>query len=97
MRIAEIARKEADQRIEGAQEAADDALAQAEAISAGLRQLAASLEGQAERILRDVQAGHRRLMGDLRPERGPSSPAERSTSANPFDDVEVPRWVERAP
>jgi len=65
-RILEIARKEADTRVVRAREAADEALAQAEAISTGLRRLGESLEGQAERILRDVQAGHRRLMGDLR-------------------------------
>ena len=65
-RILEIARKEADTRVVKAREAADEALAAAEAISTGLRRLGESLEGQAERILRDVQAGHRRLMSDLR-------------------------------
>jgi hypothetical protein len=74
-RILEIARREADKRVVRAREAADESLASAEAISTGLRRLAESLEGQAERILRDVQAGHRRLMSDLRLE---PSPAESS-------------------
>ena len=78
-RILEIARKEADDRVVRAQQAADEALAQAEAISTGLRRLGESLEGQAERILRDVQAGHRRLMAELRVERDPApAPAPRS-------------------
>ncbi|HEX8075010.1 MAG TPA: hypothetical protein VF545_08510 [Thermoleophilaceae bacterium] len=66
IKINEIARKEADDHIARAQQAADQALDEAQAISSGLRQLGSSLEGQAERILRDVQAGHRRLMDALR-------------------------------
>jgi dsDNA-specific endonuclease/ATPase MutS2 len=101
IQIGEIARKEADERIKGAQEAADEALAQAQAIGAGLRQLAASLEGQAEHILRDVQAGHRRLMEDLRVGSGSEPrPTRRRTEDRPatgsaIDDLEVPDWAER--
>jgi hypothetical protein len=92
--VAEIARREADERIARAEQAAAEALAQAEAISGGLRQLAGSLEGQAERILRDVQAGHRRLMGDLRVElpRGSTSDRPRPRG-NPLEDLDVPRWA----
>jgi hypothetical protein len=64
-----------------AQQAADEALRQAEAISTGLRRLGESLEGQAERILRDVQAGHRRLMADLRVELPAREPAAREPAA----------------
>ncbi|MEA2398664.1 MAG: hypothetical protein QOK25_2220 [Thermoleophilaceae bacterium] len=105
VKIGELARKEAEERIANAQVAADRALEQAEAITAGLRQLGASLEGQAERILRDVQAGHRRLMADLRVEGAGRSrsgvlddePRPRSSGANPLDDIEPPRWVGREP
>ena len=112
VKIGEIARREADERIAAAQVAADQALDQAQAISAGLRQLGASLEGQAERILRDVQAGHRRLMGDLRMEgAGRDRPATddeladrvrggrsgSGSSANPLADIDLPRWVGREP
>ena len=76
-RILEIARKEADDRVARAQQAADEALAQAQAISNGLRRLGESLEGQAERILRDVQAGHRRIMSELRVEPSPRESAPR--------------------
>jgi hypothetical protein len=84
-RILEIARKEADERVVRAQQAADEALAQAEAIATGLRRLGESLEGQAERILRDVQAGHRRLMAELRVDREPP-PRTASPARAPADD-----------
>jgi hypothetical protein len=66
LKISEEARKKADERIEAAEKAADEALADAKAMSAGLRRLASHLEHQAEQILRDVQAGHRQLRADLR-------------------------------
>ena len=106
MRIAEIARKEADERIKGAEEAANEVLAQAQVISGGLQQLAASLEGQADRMLRDVQAGHRRMLEDLRPpapgrsidggaeEPRPTRPPAGRPGPNPLGDIDVPSWVE---
>src|SRR2546423_12388027 len=66
VKITEEARKKAEERIEAAEKAADEALADAKAMSTGLRRLAAHLEHQAEQILRDVQAGHRQLRADLR-------------------------------
>ena len=71
-------------------------LAQAEALSNGLHQLAASLEGQAESILRDVQAGHRRLMADLRVGGGTvePQPTERRDAAAALEDLEIPTWAE---
>ena len=66
LKVTEEARKKAAERIEAAEKAADDALADAKAISNGLRSLGAVLEQQAEILLRDVQAGHRRLRAELR-------------------------------
>jgi hypothetical protein len=65
-RLGQQAQEEAAERVAIAEKAADEALADARAISSGLRRLGQSLEEYAERILRDVQAGHRRLRGDLR-------------------------------
>jgi membrane protein involved in colicin uptake len=80
IRVAEQSRKEAAERVAVAEQAADEALGDARAISAGLRNLGQSLEEYAERILRDVQAGHRRLRGDLRIAGGgsPATPGERA-------------------
>ena len=50
----------------GAEQAAAEVLEEARALSGGLRQLGRSLEEQADRILRDVQAAHRRMQADLR-------------------------------
>jgi hypothetical protein len=115
---------EAAERVAVAEKAADEALADARAISSGLRRLGQSLEEYAERILRDVQAGHRRLRGDLRIAGGgpPATPGERARraagtepepadsprasgatsgakpgprGANPFEDIDLPDWVER--
>jgi hypothetical protein len=74
---------EAAERVAVAEKAADEALADARAISSGLRRLGQSLEDYAERILRDVQAGHRRLRGDLRIAGGgpPATPGEQARRA----------------
>jgi cell division septum initiation protein DivIVA len=66
VKITEEARKKAAERIETAEKAADEALADAKAMSGGLRRLASHLEHQAEQILRDVQAGHRQIRAELR-------------------------------
>jgi hypothetical protein len=73
-------RRRASERIEGAQRAAAEALAQSEAVIEGMRQLGQTLEGQAQRMLRDVQAGHRQLLADLRAPTADtgSSPAPRA-------------------
>ncbi len=49
-----------------AEKAAAEVLAEARALSGGLRQLGKSLEDHADRILRDVQAAHKRMQADLR-------------------------------
>jgi hypothetical protein len=75
--IIDKARKESDQireqtkravegRVVTAEKAAAEVLAEARALSSGLRQLGQSLSGQAERILSDVQAAHKRMQADLR-------------------------------
>jgi len=107
IKLGEDSRKEATERVAEAEKAADEALADARAISGGLRRLGQSLEDYAERILRDVQAGHRRLRGDLRIASGsPATPGERarrsepstrgtpsSGRGSPFEEIDVPEWV----
>jgi hypothetical protein len=73
VRIAEAAGQRAADRVKSAQEAADEALAEARAVTTGLRRLGESLSSQADRILRDVQSAHRRITAELRV--GPSTPA----------------------
>ena len=55
-----------------AEKAAADVLEEARALSGGLTQLGRSLESQAERILREVTAAHKRMQGELRIESGGS-------------------------
>jgi hypothetical protein len=100
--LGEQAQTEAAERVAVAEKAADEALADARAISSGLRRLGQSLEDYAERILRDVQAGHRRLRGDLRIAGGgpPATPGERARRAQVEQtadaDAEEPAATSRA-
>ena len=104
----EDVRKEGARRIAEAQRAADDALEEARAISRGLRQLAETLTEQAGRILRDVQAGHRRITAELRVPASELGPAGRRRAAEApesrlrppgageaagGDDLDVPSWL----
>ena len=102
--LGEDARREAAIRIAEAQRAADEALEETRALSRGLRQLAATLTDQAERLLREVESGHRRISAELRapsgaaaarsaPSAGSGEPPRRRD--NPFDDLEVPGWLDR--
>ncbi|MEA2449007.1 MAG: hypothetical protein QOG63_939, partial [Thermoleophilaceae bacterium] len=90
--VRDEARAAAAERVAAAEKAADEALADARAISSGLRRLGQSLESYAEQILRDVQGGHRRMRANLRVVSDlPASPGEggrrRSTApAAPADD-----------
>jgi Skp family chaperone for outer membrane proteins len=88
-RLGDQSQTEAAERIAVAEKAADEALADARAISSGLRRLGQSLEDYAEKILRDVQAGHRRLRGDLRIAGGgaPATPGERARRAEPREET----------
>jgi len=133
--LREQSRRQAESRVVAAEEAAAQVLEEAKTLSSGLRQLGSSLQDQGERILRNVEAAHRRMQADLRvgpadhdlPPRGPAatpSRSDKSTSAtpeerealeraaaelrgssqsrrsarrggNPFDDLDIPSWVER--
>jgi hypothetical protein len=59
-------------RVTAAEQAAGEVMAEAEALSGGM------LEEQANRMLRDVQAAHRRMQADLRVGPGGSAPGERA-------------------
>ena len=80
IKMGQQARAEADERVAGAERAAADVLKEAQALSGGLRQLGRSLEEQADRILRDVQAAHRRMQADLRLQSGDELPESSSSS-----------------
>ena len=56
-------------------------LEEARALSGGLRQLGRSLEEQADRILRDVTAAHKRMQADLRIGPGPATAELREPAA----------------
>ena len=64
--VREKARRSVDGRVAAAERAAADVLEEARALSAGLHQLGKALEDHADRILRDVQAAHKRMQADLR-------------------------------
>ena len=89
----ESARKEASARIRDAQEAADDVLAQAKAVSSGMKQLANLLTVHAERILRDVVNSHRAMTADLRAaaRNEPLAAAENGEHAAEDESEERPR------
>src|SRR5215208_2511328 len=96
-RMADEAQGQANERVAAAEKAADEALADARAISGGLRRLGQSLEEYAERILRDVQAGHKRLRGDLRiASGGPASPSESLRASRRAAEPESPRAAEES-
>ncbi|MEJ7750505.1 MAG: hypothetical protein WKF32_03530 [Thermoleophilaceae bacterium] len=75
-------------RVASAEKAAADVLTEARALSGGLTQLGKSLESQADRILRDVTAAHKRMQADLRIESGDGGGAPR---AAPTAQQEPPR------
>jgi len=105
VRMNEEARQESAARIAEAQAAADDVLADAKAVSAGLKQLGQLLSVHAERILRDVQNSHRAISADLRAagagraqadDEPARAPRRTAGGANPFADLEPPSWVEES-
>jgi hypothetical protein len=53
-------------RVAAAEKASSEVLAEARALSGGLHQLGHNLQEHADRILRDVQAAHKRMQADLR-------------------------------
>lgn len=64
--IREQTRRAVDGRVAAAEKAAAEVLEEARALSGGLHHLGRSLEAQADKILRDVQAAHKRMQADLR-------------------------------
>jgi len=120
-RVREQTRRAVEGRVAGAERAAAEVLKEAQALSGGLHHLGRSLEEHADRILRDVQAAHRRMQADLRVQSGDELPVSSSSgrgtrpaaepepapreapprrrgdgsSANPFDDLEVPGWTRK--
>jgi cell division septum initiation protein DivIVA len=111
--LREQTRRQVEGRVAAAEQAAEEALADARALSNGLKRLGEILGEQGERIVRDVQAAHRRMQANLRvgppdsdltseppakrprtrrPATGGAAPARRS----PFEELDVPRWVERS-
>ena len=78
-RVREETRQAVEGRVAGAERAAAEVLKEAQALSGGMRQLGRSLEEQADRILRDVQAAHRRMQADLRVQSGDDLPASSSS------------------
>ena len=68
--LREKTRRASEEQTAAAKKASAEVLAEAQALSGGLRRLGESLGAQAERILRDVQAAHRRMQADLRVESG---------------------------
>jgi cell division septum initiation protein DivIVA len=103
--LREQSRREAESRVAEAEEASTQVLAEARSRSGGLNRLGLALSEQGERLLRDVQAAHRRMQSDLRvesprrasaTEREPSEKAPerrpRSRSRNPLE-LDVPNWV----
>jgi hypothetical protein len=81
----EQTRKAVEGRVANAERAAAEVLKEAQALSGGMHQLGRSLEEQANRILRDVQAAHRRMQADLRLQSGDELP-ESSSSRRPRDE-----------
>jgi hypothetical protein len=64
--VRDRARRAVEGRTAAAERAAADVLEEARALSSGLHQLGKALEDHANRILRDVQAAHKRMQADLR-------------------------------
>jgi hypothetical protein len=108
--IREQTRRAVEGRVDLAEERAAAVMKEAETLSTGLRRLGDALSEQGGRILRDVEAAHRRMQADLQvsagDEREPSrrpraarTPSdggrERAGRTNPLEDFEVPRWVGR--
>ena len=83
-----------------AEKAAAEVLEEARALSGGLRQLGKSLEDHADRILRDVQAAHKRMQADLRVGLGPTeepapSPAPEDKPARAAAEPSAPEGGKR--
>jgi hypothetical protein len=93
--LREQTRRQVQARTAAAEEAAEQVLSDARALSTGLRRLGEILGDQGERLMRDVQAAHRRMQADLRvgpPDSDiPSEPvARRSRTSSSSSSTEAP-------
>ena len=99
--LRERTRRESQERVATAEAAAGEVLEEARALSSGLQRLGQMLGNQGERILRDVQAAHKRMQADLRvspepsPER-PSSPRRTAPSRAAAGEDEALETLRRA-
>jgi len=92
-------------RVAAAEKAAAEVLEEARALSGGLHQLGRSLESQADRILRDVSAAHKRMQADLRiagpvervPDRAPAPQTEPAPGLDADADADEQRSAEDIP
>lgn len=96
--IREKARRAVDGRVAAAERAAADVLEEARTLSGGLHQLGKALEDHADRILRDVQAAHKRMQADLRVGAAPDDDdplrgLARQITADRSPDASAPRSV----
>ncbi len=80
--VREETRRAVEGRVTAAEKAAAQVLLEAETLSGGLHQLGRSLGDQADRILRDVQAAHKRMQADLRVESGGDLPLSSSARSD---------------
>ena len=80
--VREQTRNAVDGRVAAAEKAAAQVLLEAETLSGGLHQLGRALSDQADRILRDVRAAHKRMQADLRVESGGDLPLSSSARSD---------------
>jgi hypothetical protein len=88
----EQTRRQVQGRVAAAEEAASQVMEEAQVLSSGLQRLGQMLGNQGERILRDVQAAHRRMQSDLHVEPEPAPP--RSAPARRFSPSRTPAGEE---
>ena len=97
--IVEDARKQAQEMLIEARAAADAVLEDAKKLADALRTTGASLSGQADALLRDVQLAHRELLSELRlpgvaaRDRAAKAPQAPPPRAEPDEIFEPPDWI----
>ena len=90
--VREQTRNAVEGRVATAEKAAAQVLLEAETLSGGLHQLGRALSDQADRILRDVQAAHKRMQADLRVESGIDLPLSSSARSAGAGGARSPDW-----
>jgi hypothetical protein len=96
VRRAQEAYKEAAAHLKRAREAADGVLADAEALSASLKEAAGRLTAAADRLVQDVQLTHRELLAEMRvpgiADREQARAANEERQSRTGGIFEVPEW-----